>query len=175
MSEKLSNLSKVSPLVSSGEGFEPGRPAPAVPRKSPERALSPNSQLESGLLDFPDEFRQFYDLSSSPWYLFCKGCQISCPLASSAFVLRRCLLAFNPRRSSLSFVTTNPQRPRCWPSSLPSSSNPEATIAPPSGFFPLKLIIMEIRYRRPERVFQCTRASPPPNSTTVHMLPSLIH
>lgn len=76
--EKFGTLPKVTPLVSSDWGFKPWQTSSNCSQKIPGTCIHPH--LESGLLDFPDEPRQFYRLYSCPGYLYRKGCQISHPV-----------------------------------------------------------------------------------------------
>ena len=78
VSEKLSNLSKVTPPVSSGGRVstlaDQLQPFPEKPRN----LHSPPTRVWT--FDFPEEFRQFYYPHSCPCYLYWRGCQISHPV-----------------------------------------------------------------------------------------------
>lgn len=94
VSEKLSNLSKVTPPVSSGGRVstlaDQLQPFPEKPRN----LHSPPTRVWT--FDFPDEFRQFYYLHSCPCYLYWRGCQISHPVLGPVLHLLRRYLPSTP-------------------------------------------------------------------------------
>lgn len=91
------------------EGFNPGRLAPAVSRKSWDHTNANISSLD------PIKWRQFYCLHSCQCYLYWNDCQISHPVLGSVlyFYFIEKVFAFNTVWSRWGFWT-HPWRLLCW-------------------------------------------------------------